>query len=234
MTDVEKSRLDKLKDELKGLMTDFVQLQQRFGLVGAISIIVCLGLAATVALAWWNWEDLKKRPGMEWVVLYVGKTTSPPTAEQTIADEKLALAERARLSGHNDEARAAYGEALTLYKKEDHLRGQANVQRALGELERLADRNDEARAAFGKALALYKQIDDRRGQAEVQCGLGNLERMLGRYDQARAAYSDALTLYKQIDNRLGQANVQSGLGNLESALGRNEEARATYSDALTL
>jgi|GEM_PF-4902110 len=61
----ETSRLDKVKYELKGLMTDFDRLRQRFGMVGAVSIIVSVVLAATLVLAWRNWDDIKKRHGVE-------------------------------------------------------------------------------------------------------------------------------------------------------------------------
>jgi Flp pilus assembly protein TadD len=69
--------------------------------------------------------------------------------------------------GRNDQARAAYGEALTLFifKQVDDRLGQANVLAELGDLEGKLSRNDQARAAYGKALALFKQIDDRLGQA---------------------------------------------------------------------
>jgi tetratricopeptide (TPR) repeat protein len=116
--------------------------------------------------------------------------------------------------GRNDQARAAFGEALVLFKQEDNRLGQANVLSGLGDLERKLGRHDQARAAYGDALALYKQEDNRQGQANVLAGLGALERMLGRNDQARAAYGEASALYKQIDDRLGQANVLGRLGEL--------------------
>ena len=113
------------------------------------------------------------------------------SSEQTAADKKFAQAERARSGGQNDEARAAYTEALTLFKQVDDRRGRADAQRGLGDLQRGLGRNEEARAAYSEALTLYKQLDDRRGQADAQRGLGDLERGLGRNGEARRRWRGA-------------------------------------------
>ncbi len=60
-------------------------------------------------------------------------------------DKALAEAERQRMLGRNDQARAAYGEARTLYKQVEDRLGEANVLLGLGELERTLGRNDQAR-----------------------------------------------------------------------------------------
>ena len=60
--------------------------------------------------------------------------------------------------GRNDQAPAAYSDALTLYKQEDSRLGQANVQRGLGKLESKLGRNKETRAAYTAAVELYGEL----------------------------------------------------------------------------
>jgi tetratricopeptide (TPR) repeat protein len=147
------------------------------------------------------------------------------------AAAKLADGERLRLAGQNDQARAAYSDALAFFNQVDDRLGEANALAGLGHLESKLGRRDQARAAYGEALALFKLEHNRLGQANVLGGVGELDRTLSRNDQARAAYGEALALFKQEYNSLGQANVLRGLGALESMLGRNDQARAAYGDA---
>jgi tetratricopeptide (TPR) repeat protein len=153
------------------------------------------------------------------------------TALENQAAVKLADANRLYMAGQNDQARAAYDEAIGLYKQVDDRLGQANVLRGLGDLESILGRNDQARAAYGEAIGLFKQVDDRLGQANVLAGLGDLEYKLGRNDQARAAYGEAIGLFKQVDNRLGQANVLRGLGDLDSRKNPKKAARYFFEAA---
>lgn len=120
------------------------------------------------------------------------------------------------LGDRNDQARAAYGEARTLYKAVGNRLGEANVLRGLGHLESKLDRNDQAREAYGEARTLYKAVENRRGEANVLLGLGHLESKLNRNDQARETYGEARTLYKVVGDRLGEANVLLGLGQIEA------------------
>ena len=59
--------------------------------------------------------------------------------------------------GRNDQARAAYGEAIALYKQVDDRLGQANVLRGLGALD---SRNKPQQAArcFFESAQLYEMI----------------------------------------------------------------------------
>jgi tetratricopeptide (TPR) repeat protein len=97
------------------------------------------------------------------------------TALENQAAVKLADANRLYMAGQNDQARAAYDEAIGLYKQVDDRLGQANVLRGLGDLESILGRNDQARAAYGEAIGLFKQVDNRLGQANVLRGLGDLD-----------------------------------------------------------
>jgi tetratricopeptide (TPR) repeat protein len=99
--------------------------------------------------------------------------------------------------GRNDQARAAYDDAIALFKQEDNRLGQANVLRGLGHLERKLGRNDQARAAYDDAIALFKQVDDRLGQANVLAGLGHLDSR-SKPQQAARCFFESAQLYEMI------------------------------------
>ncbi len=60
----EKGPLEKPLDWLAGLKSSFARVRQRFGL----PVALLLALLVPVGLIWWNWEDIAKRPGAEWIV----------------------------------------------------------------------------------------------------------------------------------------------------------------------
>jgi tetratricopeptide (TPR) repeat protein len=156
-----------------------------------------------------------------------------PTLEPATVD-LLRNAEKYRVSGRNEQARAAYAKARAQFRQEQNRVGEANVLLALGDLERKLGRNEQAHATYTEARTLFRQVKDRLGEANVLTGLGHVERRLGRFAQARSAYSKARTLYERAENRLGKANVLLGLGYLENMLWRNEQAKENFYEAAYL
>ncbi|MCA9458747.1 MAG: tetratricopeptide repeat protein, partial [Nitrospira sp.] len=146
----------------------------------------------------------------------------------------LLEARNLRKSGHNEEARDPYNQALSIFKGTNDRLGEATVIKELGGLERILGHSDEARTAYIKAQTLFKAEGHLLGEAEVLAELGELERLLGHPDKARTAYDGALTLYKREENWLGQAFVLHRLGDLENQLGNVEKARIALSDARDL
>jgi tetratricopeptide (TPR) repeat protein len=130
----------------------------------------------------------------------------------------LSDAQRLNLAGQNDQARADYNDARTLYQQIGDKLGEANVLRGRGDLESGLGRNDQARAAFNDARTLYQQIGAPLGEANVLRGLGDLESKLGRNDQARADYNDARTLYQQVGDNLDEEYVQQRLASFKRTL----------------
>lgn len=98
------------------------------------------------------------------------------TALGNQATRKLADADRLYIAGQNDQARAAYGEPLILYKQEDHRLGQANVNFGLGALDSRKNPKKAARCFFEAA-----QLFD----------------MIGMTEQHDAALREADKLYKK-------------------------------------
>ena len=87
------------------------------------------------------------------------RPTERAAASKSIAKAQslLGQAESARLSGRNDQARAAYTEARALYKQVEDRLGEANVLLGFGRLE--ADTNAElAKQYFYQAAHLYSAI----------------------------------------------------------------------------
>ncbi|MCH7540014.1 MAG: tetratricopeptide repeat protein [Proteobacteria bacterium] len=107
-------------------------------------------------------------------------------------------AERQRELDRNDQARAAYGEARTLFKQVEDRLGEANVLLGLGELERKLGRNDQARAAYGEARTFYKQEQHRLGEANVLWGLGHLEAQKDA-EAAKKFFYQAAHIYESLE-----------------------------------
>ena len=59
----EKGPLEKPIDWLSGWKASFERMRQRFGM----PVAVLLALSVAGGLVWWNWDDIAKRPGVEWV-----------------------------------------------------------------------------------------------------------------------------------------------------------------------
>ena len=109
----------------------------------------------------------------------------------------FAEGERLFVAGQSNQARAAYGEAMTLFKQVYDVLGEANVLVGLGDLESVLGRYDQARAAYGEAIALYNQVDDRLGQANVLSGLGKLDSRKNP-NQAAIYFAQSAQLYEMI------------------------------------
>jgi hypothetical protein len=56
----EKGPLEKLIDWLSGWKVSVERIRQRFGM----PVAVLLALSVAGGLAWWNWDEIAKRPGV--------------------------------------------------------------------------------------------------------------------------------------------------------------------------
>jgi tetratricopeptide (TPR) repeat protein len=131
-------------------------------------------------------------------------------------------------------ARSHYEEALTLYRQEKNILGEANTLQALGDLKvRLADLAG-ARTDYEAALSLYRTIQARLGEANTRKALGDLKVRLDDLAGARTDYEAALPLYRTIQARLGEANTLQALGDLKVRLADLAGARTDYEAALPL
>lgn len=168
MAEPKKNPLDKLDDWLSSWKASFDQLRQRVGMPVAVLLLLLVG-GGTV---WWNWEDIKK-PGVESLITHFEYRSEKRDyhADQLVADARQSVTVL-----KFDEARAAYGKALTLYKQDDNRLGQANVLRGVGDLEASLGHLDKARAAYDEALPLYRAIQSSQGEDYVLQRITNLIR----------------------------------------------------------
>jgi len=56
--------LEKPIDWLSSWKASFERMRQRFGL----PVAILLALSVAGGLVWWNWDDIAKRPGVDWVI----------------------------------------------------------------------------------------------------------------------------------------------------------------------
>jgi tetratricopeptide (TPR) repeat protein len=83
MDEQEKGPLDKLSQWLSSWKVSFDRLRQRFGM----PVAGLLTLSVAGGLVWWNWDDIAKRPGVEWVLAWFNQRALPtaPAGRLTIA-----------------------------------------------------------------------------------------------------------------------------------------------------
>jgi tetratricopeptide (TPR) repeat protein len=69
--------LDKLKERRSILLSIFASLQLRVGTAGAVGLLMLMIFLIGVGWAWWNWEDLEKRPGVSSIIEYIERRSLP-------------------------------------------------------------------------------------------------------------------------------------------------------------
>jgi hypothetical protein len=98
VTEPDKNPFDKLSDWLTGWKASFEQLRQRFGTLVAITLVFLVALS----LVWWNWEELKKRPGVEWIVAHIERNlqiSAAPTSTETVITKTVEITSGNKPSG---------------------------------------------------------------------------------------------------------------------------------------
>ncbi len=130
-------------------------------------------------------------------------------------------------------ARAAYEEALPLYRRVGDVLGEANCIRSLGDIALARSDHAAARAAYEEALPLYRRVGAVLGEANCIQSLGDIARDRSDHAAARAAYEEALPLYRRVGDVLGEANCIQRLGDIDAELG-DPAARDRFGAALRL
>jgi tetratricopeptide (TPR) repeat protein len=95
-------------------------------------------------------------------------------------------------------ARAAFQQALPLFRQVGDVQGEANCIQSLGDITLRRSEHAAARAAYEQALPLYRQVGDVLGEANCALGLGGVARALSDPATAQERYHAALALYEGI------------------------------------
>ena len=134
----------------------------------------------------------------------------------------------------HEAARAAYEEALPLYRQVGDVQGEANCIQSLGDIALARSDHEAARAApYEEALPLYRQVGAVQGEATAS-GASAISRWpLGPRGRA-ARYEEALPLYRQVGDVQGEANCIRSLGDIALAEGETEVAGEKFAEALAL
>jgi tetratricopeptide (TPR) repeat protein len=153
---------------------------------------------------------------------------------QAVAYAKRRFADFAFARSDLDAARAAFAQALPLYRQVGDVLGEANCIRGLGGIALARSDHDAAREAFEQALPLHRQLGNVLGEANCIKGLGDIALERSDLDAAREASEQALPLYRQVGDVLGEANCIRGLGNIALAGSDLDAAREAFARALPL
>jgi hypothetical protein len=101
----EKGPLDKPIDWFSGWKASFERIPQRYGM----PVAVLLTLSVAGGLVWWNWDDIAKRPGVDWVIarfyqhaVPIAKAGRVTIAVAHLGDDKDREQEKLLLDGLGD------------------------------------------------------------------------------------------------------------------------------------
>lgn len=151
-----------------------------------------------------------------------------------LPDALLVLAKLHGLADEHASARAAYEEAIRLYRTGRNRKGQAECLHGLA----AAFANDgnarDALLALDEAAGLYRQEKDAAGEGACHAAAAELLRSLGDSAQAEVGFQHALELFRKAHDHGREAGVLVDLGDLRMAAGDYAAARALFEEALPL
>jgi tetratricopeptide (TPR) repeat protein len=145
----------------------------------------------------------------------------------------LSTGEAARRNGEPDAARAAFAAALTAFRADADLAGEARALARQAQIARDAGDLDWALRDQTEAIALYRRAGDGLGLAHALRHAGEMFLEQDRLAHATASLHEALDLYRaDIDTPpLAMANMLRSVALLATALGEREAARGYWADA---
>jgi tetratricopeptide (TPR) repeat protein len=132
--------------------------------------------------------------------------------ERNLARSLTNLATAFRLSGQNDQARAAYSESLALARKTVYPWVEAEALSHLGELAAQTSspaQTEKAQELYRDALALSRRYGNYQNEALTLYRLAQLELSQGRLDAARNWIEPALTSYESLRTRVANQDLRA-------------------------
>ena len=167
------------------------------------------------------------------------------SALRTLGDAQSAL-------GKQEAARAAYEEALKIYRRlaKQHPAafepGVAGTLNNLGTVQGDLGEREAARASFEEVLKIYRRLAEQHpaafepNVAATLNNLGNVQGGSGERAAARDSYGEALEIHRRLAEQHpaafepGVAGTLNNLGNVQRGLGERALARASFEEALKI
>jgi tetratricopeptide (TPR) repeat protein len=103
--------------------------------------------------------------------------------------------------------------ALSIYKQEKNILGQAKVYNNIGNLYIWAD-YDKALEYFNEALKLSKRLNDKELSANLFLNIGNIHLRKKNYQAALSFYEEGDKLYKKTNNEIGMMHCLQNKGKI--------------------
>ena len=146
-------------------------------------------------------------------------------------DAQVGWALAARAVGRPQEALRELKKALSAYRREKDLQGEAFAHWALGGTWRIAGNMREGLRELQRALRRFKSLGNPEGVSYTDCALGGIFRMLGRYAESGKYYRKANLEMRRRGDTFGIAYSYCGLGNVQRMAGRYQKALPFYQKA---
>ncbi|MEP9358454.1 hypothetical protein [Sphingomonas sp. KR3-1] len=160
-------------------------------------------------------------------------THAPSMEHPSRGQQLLSTGEAARREGQPEAARTAFAAALTAFRAEADLAGEARALTRQAQIARDAGDLDWALRDQTEAIALYRRTGDGLGLANALRHAGEMFLKQDRLANATAVLHEALDLYRaDIDTPpLAMANMLRSVALLATALGERDAARGYWADA---
>lgn len=157
----------------------------------------------------------------------VGSTSAARIIRGAISDWAKCLSEL----GRNDEAAAAFEEAIRHAKEFGDRRWEAIENGNLGRVRSKQKRYSEALECLAEAMKTFESLGEPNSVARIWHQIGMVHKEAGQFERAEQAYRESLAISVQQKNRSYEADSLGELGNLYKQIGRLEEAVTFYSQA---
>ncbi|UJB73020.1 tetratricopeptide repeat protein (plasmid) [Acaryochloris sp. 'Moss Beach'] len=156
------------------------------------------------------------------------------SAEKERADQLLSQGVEYFNKGQFREAKAAWEEALNLYRQIGDQKGVANSLNNLGIVYRSLGEYAQAIDYYQQSLVITRKIGDQQGVANSLNNLGLAYDSLGEYAQAIDYYQQSLVIKRKIGDQKGVAGSLGNLGNAYSSLGEYAQAIDYHQQSLVI
>ncbi|UJB73022.1 tetratricopeptide repeat protein (plasmid) [Acaryochloris sp. 'Moss Beach'] len=156
------------------------------------------------------------------------------SAEKKRADQLLDLGIEHFNKGQFREAKAAWEEALNLYRQIGDQQGVANSLNNLGEAYRSLGEYAQAIDYYQQSMVIMRKIGDQKGVANSLNNLGTAYYYLGEVAQAIDYHQQSLVIEQKIGNQQGVAGSLNNLGAAYGSLGEYAQAIDYYQQSLVI